>query len=171
MRGAVLLLLRGWSAGVFLPAFVSTFAAALFHCFFLRVELCLLFRSENGADLGHLLGASRLSYLTGLLHVAAERSGVTLLARGTGRIDERLGLGAGRLVLRLILLADRLDLGLLGLGQVEIATEFTATAELTTVATTTIMTAVGLGRSGLRLRRRNSRHANEHHGAKRQGTS
>jgi len=176
MRGVVLLLLCGWSAGVFLPvlvsAFVSTFAAALTHFFLPRVELCLLLRSENGADLGHLLGASRLTYLTGLLHVAAESHGVTLLTRGTGRVHERLGLGAGGLVLRLILLADRLDLRLLRFGQVEIATKLTTTAELAaTAGPTTIMSAVGLGRSGLRLRRGNSRHANEHHGAERQGTS
>ena len=176
MRGVVRLLLCGRSAGVFLPIFVSalmsTFPAALSHRFLLRVELCLLFRSENGADLSHLLGASRLSYLTGLLHVAAESSGVTLLTRGAGRVHERLGLGAGGLVLRLILLADRLDLRLLSFSQVEIATKLTTAAELTaTAGATTIVSAVGLSRSGLRLRRGNSRHANEHHGAKRQGTS
>src|SRR2546423_3648687 len=138
-RGAEALL-----APTFVPA-LSTLAER----FLSRVELCALLGCQDSANLRRLLSAERgtLHQLPGLVHVATERSAITLLASGTRRVDERLGLGAKRLLLRLILLTDRLDLRLLGIGQVEITSELAAAANLAAASrAATIQAAVRASR-------------------------
>ena len=95
-------------------------------------------------------------HLLCLFHVAAEARGVALLASGACRFHERLGAIAERLVLRLVLLTDRLHLGLLRLGQVEIATKATTFAsgasafpELTVGPGTAAMVAASRGVFGV----------------------
>jgi len=150
------------------PAFVIALLATIGHLFLPRVELYLLRGSQDIANFRRLLSANGLAalhYLASLFEVAASCGSVPFLAGSTGRVDERLGLGAERLILGLILLADRLDLRLLGVSQIEIghevATGSAATAEFSAGAW------LGL-RSGGRLSNRDSRYADEHHGAKRQ---
>src|SRR5437762_3384175 len=109
----------GSAAPSLAPAFVTALTA-ISHLFLPRVELRALLSGQDVANLRRLLGPNGLTDLAGLLHVAAERSGVALLASRARSVDERLGLGARRSVLRLILLTDRLDLRLLGVSQVEI---------------------------------------------------
>src|SRR6266516_4521527 len=118
----------------------------------MSIPLCLLLRRQDGANLRLLLRADRLTalhYLASLFHIAAERRCVALLARRASRIGEGLRTITQRLILRLILLTDRLDLGLLRIGQIEIASEakpFATTWAATELAigtlTTTVKTAV-----------------------------
>ena len=122
------------------PAFATLAAvrAPLSGCFLLRVELGLLVRRQDGANLRHFLrvdGLATLHHCTSLLHVGAEGYAVTALAGSAGRFHERLGAIAQRLVLGLILLADRLDLRLLGVRQVEITAEAATFAPATRTST------------------------------------
>jgi len=87
----------------------------------MSVELGLLIGRQDGANLRRLLSVDRLAtlhHLPSLVHVAAESDAVTALTGGARRISERFGAIAQSLVLGLILQADCLDLGLLGIRQV-----------------------------------------------------
>src|SRR2546423_674827 len=143
LAGRRFLLLGCWRcAFVFAsPALASAFRTLLR----VGVELCLLFRRQDGANLRLLLSAVRriLHYLMRLFHVGAERGGVTLLAGVAGRVHERLRLSAKCVVLRLILLANRLDLRLLRVGQIEIASKSFAATRATTTIGAGIRTARG----------------------------
>src|SRR5689334_13213645 len=148
---------QAFALGSFLLAlvlFLPTFTAlrpAIAHFFLPSVELGLLLRRQNRTDLVVLLGHERLGKRAGLLHVAAERRGITLLTRRPCGIHQRLLLGAKRLELRLVLRADRLDLRLLGVGQVQIGIKITtasASAKFTAGAGAAAISAtVGTGRS------------------------
>lgn len=143
----------GWNSGTLAPpTFLSTLSATVGRCLLVGVPLCLLLRRQDGANLGHLLranGLTALHHLASLFHIAADSRGVGLLAGRTCRIDEGLRTITQRLILRLVFLTDRLDLGLLRLGQIEITSEakpFATTAVTTELAistmTTTVKTAV-----------------------------
>src|SRR2546423_2082215 len=164
--------LGGRSPGPFLaPAFAEALTATIGHLLLASVELRALIRGQDVANLRGFLSANTRAGLPCLLYVAAERSGVTLLASGARRVDERLRLVSRGLILRLILLAYGRDLRLLGVGQIEvgeeIATGSSATAELSAgTGAASIRAAVrSVLRRGGRLSSRNSRHANEHQGA------
>jgi hypothetical protein len=158
------------------PALFPTFGATICRFLLMGIELGLLIRRQDPANLRELLRMERLAalhYLLGLKHVAADRSGITLLASSASRIHIRLGLGAERLVLRLILRADRLDLSFLRIGQVEIATESKTfiTATETSAIATAELTAIGASaRCGSCLGGSDASKSNGQHSAKRQGT-
>src|SRR5205823_7828260 len=92
------------------PALSPTLRPTLGLFLLARVELGALVSCQDVANLRRLLSTNRLPDLAGLLHVAAERNGVTLLTSSAGRVDERLRLRARSLVLGLTVLTNGLDL-------------------------------------------------------------
>src|SRR6185503_254714 len=128
---AAALLLGGCAHALAAPTLLAAVGAMLRCCLLMSIELRLLLGRQDGANLRLLLGTEGLAalhYLLGLFHVAAEAHGVALLAGSARCFHERLGAITQRLILRLVLLTDRFDLGLLGVGQVEIATKATTFA-------------------------------------------
>src|SRR6266566_2779138 len=132
-------LCRRSARGFLPPAFVRAVATTIGHRLRAGIELRLLRGRQNGANLRVFLSANGLAtlhHLASLLHVATERGAIALLASCAGSVHKRLGLRAKRFVLRLILLTDRLDLRLLGVGQVEITSKLSMAAHLAASAST-----------------------------------
>src|SRR5688572_5690851 len=90
-----LLLGSGWSAATLVPpTLFCALGATLGRGFLASIELCLLLRRQDGANLRALLGAEGLTalhHLPSLLHVAAEGRGVAALTSSSCRFHERLG--------------------------------------------------------------------------------
>src|SRR5437763_15983403 len=98
------------------PGLLAELAMTIRHLLLARIELGLLLRRQNVADLVHLLSANRLGEVACALHVSAERRGITLLTSRTGSGHQTLLLCAKRLERGLGLSTDRLNRGFVGIG-------------------------------------------------------